>query len=167
MKKTVLITLSALLAGAAAGSSAPKSKPRAKSAEPAIVKDLRAFAAAEAAYAAVNGGFYDEPPCLIKPSSCLKSYPASKPAFLDAKTASLEIRGGYVRSFHAGGLIPADVIARGNLSPSSTNIFAFVAAPVKAGQPAYCIDPRRLCVSPTGKMGRPYDGCPADCETMK
>jgi hypothetical protein len=167
MRKIVFIVMAALGASALFAATSAATKPRAKRTEPSVVADLRAFAAAQAAYAKVNGGFFDEPPCLVTPSKCLKSYPAKKPGFLSRELGRMDMRDGYNRSFHVGHRAPDAVLKGGNVSPSSLEEFVYVAVPKVKGQPAYCVDHKRMCVQKDGIMPRPEMSCPRTCETIE
>src|SRR5205823_811413 len=50
--------------------------------ESATIGDLRTLVSAESAYSSANGGFYDDPRCLTKPSACIPGYPATAPTFV-------------------------------------------------------------------------------------
>jgi hypothetical protein len=167
MRKAVLIAVAALSSTALFAAAPRATKSAAKPKEPRVIADLRTFAAAEAAYAKVNGGFFDEPPCLVKPSSCLKSYPAGKPGFLKPELGRMDMKDGYNRSFHVGHRAPDEVLKGGNVSPSSLEEFVYVAVPRVKGQPAYCVDHHRMCVQKDGIMPRPEMSCPRTCETIE
>src|SRR6478609_6510435 len=102
MKKIVLIAVAAV---STSPSWAAATKPRPKRNEPAIIADLRSVAAAEAAYAKLNGGYFGEPPCLEKPASCLQNPPAGTPGLLSRELARMDLKDGYIRSFHSGGRV--------------------------------------------------------------
>jgi hypothetical protein len=137
-----------------------------RSPEPPVVEDLRAFHAAEAAYARHNGGFFDEPPCLVKPSTCVPNFAAGT-TFLDPQLASMDPRHGYIRSFHSGPAAPPEEVAKGEISPTSLVTFAYVAVSPTPGQPSYCVDSTgRVCTRRDGKMQRPESICPRECESL-
>ncbi len=134
-----------------------------------IVGYLRKFVTAEKEYAAHNGGLFDEPPCLAKPSSCIPDYGKDKPSsFLDKEDASLDLREGYALSFHPGMFVPPEEAKKSKVSPSSLKAFALVAAPTTKGQPAFCADSRGfLCVRVDGTIGRPWEGtCAPECTAL-
>jgi hypothetical protein len=88
-------------------------------------RDLRALLGAQRSYRMANGGFYDRPPCLARPSSCIPGY--AGPPFLDQEAAALPSRSGNAFTFHPGPAAPADALRDGRISPSSLDGYAFVA----------------------------------------
>jgi hypothetical protein len=108
--------------------------------ERAVVARLRALIAAEKSYGLANGGFYDTPRCMARPRFCMPRY--SGAPFLDAETASLRRRNGYVVSFHPGPVAKVGVDQRGKVSPSSVTDYAFDSVRVEgsAGPVRLCAD---------------------------
>jgi hypothetical protein len=129
---------------------------------------MRALLAAEEAFAKVNGGFYDAPPCLLDPASCVPAYEGPASFLDDPGLGRMGTRHGYVLSFHPGPVVPPETIAQGKVSPSSRTAFALVASPVTPGSRLFCADDTRLCYSPTGRMPHPpFAGrCPDPCEAV-
>jgi hypothetical protein len=102
--------------------------------------DVRTMIAAQYAYAAANGGFYDHPRCLAEPHRCIPNY--AGPTFLDAGMLQGK-RQGYHWTFHPGPPAPPAASATGRSSPSSLKSFAYAAVPVewgKTGTRALCGD---------------------------
>jgi hypothetical protein len=135
-----------------------------------IVAYLRKFMSAQKEYAAQNGGLFDEPPCLVKPSSCIPDYGKDRPSsFLDKDEASLSLRDGYALSFHPGMFVPPEEAKKNKVSPSSLKAFAIVAAPTQPGHAAFCADSRGfLCARLDGVVGRPWEGtCSPECVVLK
>jgi hypothetical protein len=91
------------------------------------MRDLRAIGAAEQAYKAANGGWYDKPECLVRPQDCIPGYKG--PSFLDRDFLLAESEY-YRREFHPGPVTAAAVIAASHASPSSLETFAVVAMPI-------------------------------------
>lgn len=133
----------------------------------AVETDLRTLIAAETAYKAQNGGFYDAPACLARPDSCIPGY-AGNP-LLDAEIAALRPRSGYTRTFFPGPRARPDPSQAGRVSPSSLTAWAIIAVPVQgdqAGVRAYCGDSTgRVCFISDGARPELFEGgaCPRDC----
>ncbi len=137
--------------------------------ENAAIAEVRTVAAAEAAYQAANGGYFDTPACLANPSACIPGY--AGPPLLEDRLARSEARHGYVPRFHGGPAAPA---GGGKVSPSSLVSFAYVVVPAKLGQTgirSFCGDATgRLCyfeTSETGESGELGGACPADCHDLR
>jgi type IV pilus assembly protein PilA len=135
--------------------------------ESAAIGDIRAVMTAEAAFASVNGGFYDTPRCLGRPGECLPGY--SGPVFLDETLAGLGVKNGYQRRFHAG---PPAVGVAGARSPSSLQGFAYTAVPVavgRTGQRAFCGDASgAVCMTAVGDEPEVIDGaCAPSCVPLQ
>jgi len=139
--------------------------------ESLAIGDIRTVIAAEVAYQAANGGFYDSLQCLGAPRGCLPAYPVTSPAFLDARLASAKVDSGYSRTFHLGPPAPPDVVASGKISPSSVTSFAYVAVPVKPGQTgvrAFCGDSRgRICYTADGTPPVEDGACRKSCSLLE
>jgi hypothetical protein len=127
--------------------------------EAAVLEDIRTVIAGQAAYRAVNHGFYDgRLDCLVSPEQCIHPYPSNRPTFLDRRLASLSIDSGYRRSFTAGpgpltsegdpGLVPA------NGSATSVTTYRYDAWPRVVGHDgvrAFAADATgRICFTPDG-----------------
>jgi hypothetical protein len=130
--------------------------------EAAAIADLKTIMSAEAAYQVANAGFYDKPPCLLMPSSCIPGYPAQAPPFLDEALASLTIKDGYGRAFMASPPVPERGTAA---SPSSVGGYAVILWPAevgKTGRRAFCgAADGVICFTSDGRMPRLVDGrCP-------
>jgi type IV pilus assembly protein PilA len=100
--------------------------------ESATIGDIRTVISAQAAYSSTNGGLYESTwACLVSPFSCIPSYPANSPTFVDSQIAGLTAKSGYNRSKTSLGP-PA------NLSPlqssTSTAAYAYLASPLAQGQ---------------------------------
>jgi hypothetical protein len=127
--------------------------------------DLRAIISAETAYAASNGGNYDQLECLARPVECLPGYPADGPVFLPEVFPA--VRGGYNREFIGG--LPADQseVAFANLSPTSLQSFVYLAYPVSpsTGIRGFCGDyTGRICVTMDGSRPAVVEGmCDPAC----
>jgi hypothetical protein len=135
--------------------------------EAAVLEDVRTVIAAQAAYRAANHGFYDRRlDCLVFPSQCIPSYPASAPAFVDTRLASLRNDHGYHRSFTPGPDLP---VVPGVASVSSVTSYRYDAWPVMAGRDgvrAFAADASgRICFTrsrapvTTGPQGSLEPGC--------
>ena len=72
--------------------------------EAGTIGDIRSVSSAEAAYASAASGAYGTLSCLSIPSAatCIASYPAAAPTFIDANIAATTARSGYTRGFTAG-----------------------------------------------------------------
>jgi prepilin-type N-terminal cleavage/methylation domain-containing protein len=100
--------------------------------ESATIGDIRTVISAQAAYSSTNGGLYESNwVCLVSPFTCIPSYPANSPTFLDSQIAGLTAKSGYNRT-------TAFLAAPPNLtnlqSASSTAAYAYLASPVAQGQ---------------------------------
>jgi hypothetical protein len=133
--------------------------------EAQTIGDLRAIISAETAYAARNGGNYDQLECLTRPVECLPGYPADGPVFLSEVFPA--VRGGYNREFIGG--LPADrsEVAFANLSPTSLQSFVYLAYPVSpsTGVRGFCGDyTGRICVTMDGSSPAVVEGmCDPAC----
>jgi prepilin-type N-terminal cleavage/methylation domain-containing protein len=100
--------------------------------ESATIGDIRTVISAEAAYQSANGGWYDKITCLSGPSSCIPSYPATAPTFVDSAIASSAPKSGYARSFETG-TTPTGINTAVS-SASSLSNYAYLTSPVTNGQ---------------------------------
>jgi type IV pilus assembly protein PilA len=102
--------------------------------EAATIGSLRALVTAETSYAVANGGFYDRPECLVRPSVCLPGY--SGAAFLPESPGQ---KNGYRFTFSPG---PAPPLLPPGASRSSMAGFVMMAAPVarETGSWVFCVD---------------------------
>jgi type II secretory pathway pseudopilin PulG len=135
--------------------------------EAAAIGDVRTVISAQAAYAAANGGFYDEPACLGRPETCIPGYQG--PSFLSAEMAALTARSGYDRTFHAGP--PADASRSAQpISPSSLTSFAIVlvpSTPGRTGVRAFCGDASgQVCYTGDGSAPEVLDGMCQACQPL-
>ncbi|HVO10728.1 MAG TPA: hypothetical protein VMX54_08270 [Vicinamibacteria bacterium] len=112
--------------------------------EAAAVADLRAILSAESAYASVNGGLYDGPPCLVEPQRCRPKF-TGKP-FLQA--ATLQTRNGYKREFQPGTAASRDEIRKANASATALKDFVLAAWPEMFGETGY----RAFCADSSGRI---------------
>ena len=73
--------------------------------EAAAIGDTRTVISAEAAYQSANSGLYGQITCMATPSSCIPSYAATAPTFLDSSIAgsSQIVKQGYTRTWFANG----------------------------------------------------------------
>jgi type IV pilus assembly protein PilA len=132
--------------------------------ESAVVGDIRTLISAEAAYHAVNGGFYGPPSCLAAPSSamCIPSYPTIAPLFIDQNLASLLPKQGYSRSFQPGG--PTGV-------RSDLGCYAYHATPTVPGQTGVrgfagdCSG--MMCTTPAGTPVASTNGRLDTCDVLR
>jgi type IV pilus assembly protein PilA len=96
--------------------------------ESATIGDIRTWISAQAAYQSSNAGFYDtNQVCLVAPSTCITSYSATAPTFIDSQIAALTAKSGYdrVMGSDAG---PPTVIPAG-ASGTSTGAVVYTATP--------------------------------------
>lgn len=137
--------------------------------ETAATSEVRTVAAAEAAYQAANGGYFDTLSCLASPSRCIPGH--GGPPFLEPGVSGLEPRHGYRPSFHAGPAAPA---GGPRVSPSSLTAFAYRLVPVAPGQTgvrSFCTDATgRVCSYGAGRTDESDElpgSCPADCTDLR
>ena len=99
--------------------------------ESATIGDVRALISAESAYQSANGGYYGNITCLSSPVTCLQSYAANGPTFMDPNIAVVSAsKSGYNRSFTAGTTIAtSQTIGSGAIAD-----FTYFATPVSIGQ---------------------------------
>lgn len=119
-----------------------------------VISDARLITSAQANYSAVNHDFYEgRIECLGRPTTCIPSYPATGPTFIDSNMAALTTRCGYRRFFYPGPPAGPDEVRRKGASPSSVTCWAYVAVPVSRedGVNTFCVD----C---TGVVRRWWDG---------
>jgi type II secretory pathway pseudopilin PulG len=137
--------------------------------EAQAIGDIRTIISAETAYAASNGGNYDQLECLSRPVECLPGYPADGPVFLSEVFPA--VRAGYNREFIGG--LPADQseVAFANLSPTSLQSFVYLAYPVSpsTGVRGFCGDyTGRICVTMDGSRPTMVDGmCDPACTPLQ
>ena len=133
--------------------------------EAQAIGDIRTVISAEVAYAASNGGQFDQLECLAKPRECIPGYPPEGPVFLSEIPPAMQ--AGYHREFEVG--MPADgsEVAFANLSPSSVQSFVFLAYPESpsTGTRGFCGDyTGRICVTVDGSRPSVVDGlCDPAC----
>jgi len=142
--------------------------------ESATIGDIRTLMSAQAAYSAVNQGYYDARlQCLVAPSAtgCIPSYPTNAPTFLDATLAGLTAKAGYNRLW-APGPYPMGVPV--TASPTSALIYRYDATPVVGGVTGvrgFASDAsQRICFSSNGAPippGVPYQTLPANCNQLR
>jgi hypothetical protein len=125
-------------------------------AEATAIGDIRTVISAQAAYASQNDGRYEPRlECLVQPATCLPSYPANGPLFLDRKLASLRPKAGYRRAFHPGPPAAPRPPLRGRSRPPGVVSFAYTAvpeAPGETGVRGFCGDSTALiCFTPDGR----------------
>jgi type IV pilus assembly protein PilA len=100
--------------------------------ESATIGDIRTVISAQAAYSSTNGGLYESQwPCLVAPFTCIPSYPANSPTFVDSQIAALSPKSGYNRS---NDFLPTPGGLGLLQSPSSTAAYAYLATPLAQGQ---------------------------------
>ena len=102
--------------------------------ESATIGDIRTVISAQAAYQSANGGWYASSfPCLSVPTggTCIPSYPANGPTFLDPNLTAQNPKSGYNRSFTAGPTVSVNTAISGT---ASTSTYAYTAWPVTSGQ---------------------------------
>jgi type II secretory pathway pseudopilin PulG len=133
--------------------------------EASTIGDLRSIISAQAAYSSSNGGFYDQPECLVRPQECIPGYPAEGPNFL--QEVPLAVENGYRREFRPGA--PAQ---SPGVSPSSMVTFAYLAYPENpgvTGNRGFCADHTGLiCVTMDGTMPPVVDGqCDPTCVPLQ
>jgi len=134
--------------------------------EAAAVADLRTVLSAEAAYASVNGGLYDGPPCLVEPQRCRPKF-TGKPLL---EAATLQTRNGYKREFLPGTAASKAEIRKANASATGLKDFVLVAWPEvfgETGHRAFCADSSGRICSAEGATAPVKNGrCTADCEPL-
>jgi hypothetical protein len=144
--------------------------------EAAVLEDIRKVIAGQAAYRAVNHGFYDgRLDCLLSPERCIFPYPpTAAPAFLDSRLASLNAASGYLRSFTAGPELPSPgVSVSGHASASSVTTYRYDAWPRIVGHDgvrAFAADATgRICFTSGGTPVSPVSQGKLDpsCSTLE
>src|SRR5688500_18566856 len=95
--------------------------------ESATVGDIRTWISAEAAYHGMNGFYDSNPKCLNAPSTCIPTYSATAPTFIDSQLAALSTKSGYARLMGSDAGPPNNPPA--GTSPSSTTAVVLVAVP--------------------------------------
>jgi type IV pilus assembly protein PilA len=137
--------------------------------EASAIGDLRTVISAEAAYQSANSGFYDNTTCLAAPSGCIPGYPANGPVFLD-RTFLSNPRHGYRFQFAAGTPATAEVVQRGQVSPSSLEGYVYLAVPLTQGQTgvrSFCADASGMICSMQGPMPESAGACPSECTPLQ
>ena len=133
--------------------------------EAAAIGDVRTVISAEAAYSSANGGFHDSLSCLGAPSGCIPNYKG--PVFLSSEMAAAAPRHGYRFRLQLG---PA-AQAEGPVSPTSAEVFAYLAVPVNPGQTgvrSFCGDSTGRVCSTIGAEPAIVDGvCAPDCTDLR
>src|SRR5687768_11646728 len=137
--------------------------------ESATLGDIRTLISAQAAYQSANSGFYaSRLACLTSPTTCIPSYPAIAPTFLDSQLASQNSKSGYNRLFSFGALQGAVPTA----STSSTSVYAYDATPVVIGQTGvrgFAADSSgRICFTVDGQaVGAAAGILPPTCQDLR
>jgi prepilin-type N-terminal cleavage/methylation domain-containing protein len=137
--------------------------------ESATIGDIRTVISAQAAYQSANGGLYDSKlTCLLVPSGCIPSYPATAPTFIDSQIAAVTPKSGYIRAFSPGAVAPTSA----NTSPTSTGAYAYVTsavAPSQTGVRAFGGDASGVvCVTLNGAALTPVSGAlPVGCTPLQ
>ena len=123
--------------------------------EAATIGDTRTLISSQAAYQSANGGFYDgNLSCLSAPSAtCIPSYPANAPTFIDSQLASLQAKSGYNRAF-VGASAPTVIPVAS--SPSSMSVYRYDSTPVNVGQTGV----RGFGADSSGRICYTNDGSP-------
>lgn len=139
--------------------------------ESSAIGDLRTVLAVEGDYAAANQGFYDQPRCLVTPSTCIPGQAAAGLFPLSADSVPLGTRRGYRWSFHPGPKAVASPELGGRVSPTSLQGFAWTAVPErfeKTGVRAFCVDDRgAIFYSADGTLPEVRDGrCPSGLQPL-
>ena len=138
--------------------------------ESATLGDIRTLISAQAAYQSANGGFYDgNLDCLTSPVTCIPSYPAIAPTFLDSQLASQQAKSGYNRSF-LGANTPNPVPAFS--SATSRSVYSYDATPVNIGQTGvrgFAADSSgRICFTNDGTpVGAANGLLPSNCQDLR
>ena len=103
--------------------------------ESATIGDIRTWISAEAAYHGANAGFYDSNPvCLTIPSSCIPTYSAGGPNFIDSQIASLTTKSGYSRAMGSNSGPPPAIPPGASATSTSAVVYeATPATPNKTG----------------------------------
>lgn len=102
--------------------------------EAATIGDTRTVISAQAAFQSANGGWYAQNLACLNAvtTSCIPSYPANAPTFLDSSIASGMSKSGYDRAFEQGTeptVINTNVTADGSLQG-----YAYLGTPTVVGQ---------------------------------
>jgi hypothetical protein len=139
--------------------------------ERAVLEDIRKVIRAQAAYRAVNHGFYEgRLECLVSPQECIPFYPSNAPSFLDSRLATLGIEFGYKRSFTAG---PGPISLPAVASPTSALAYRYDAWPATVGFTGvrgFAADATgRICFTPDGtRVSEVTEGkLPRDCTPLE
>jgi hypothetical protein len=135
--------------------SLPSGHSRVGAYEAGTIGDIRALVSAEVAYSTENGGFFDRPECLQKPTTCIPGF-GQEYKFLDDAAQWAGTRHGYVRTFQPGPAAPADVLAQGKVSPSSVTSYTYVGVPKEPGLTGV----RGFCGDFEGRITFTKDGTP-------
>jgi hypothetical protein len=126
---------------------------------------------AEKTYAALNGGFFDEIGCLMRPTECRPTLSADTMPFLDPSYGWLEPKLGYARTFHPGPKPTPDEVQKAGASATSLKAFAYTATPLQpgvTGTRAFCGDSSgKLCVTADGRDPSVKDGRCEPCKKME
>ena len=120
--------------------------------ESATTGDIRTWISAEAAYQGVNGFYDTKATCLSAPSTCIPTYSATAPTFLDSQLGALATKSGYARSMGSDGGPPTNPPP--GISATSTTAVVLVAVPAvpnKTGVRGFAGDTAGLiCTCDTG-----------------
>ena len=95
--------------------------------ESATIGDIRTWISAEAAYQGVNGFYDSDAKCLNAPNTCITTYSATAPTFIDSQLGSLSTKSGYARLMGSDAGPPTNPPA--GVSPTSTSAVVLVAVP--------------------------------------
>ena len=139
--------------------------------ESSAIGDVRTVISAQAAYAAVNGGYYDTMECLASPAGCLPGNAGDALTVIDPALAQATIKNGYRRTLHPGPAVDPSRLTR-PVSASSVVSFAYVAVPLTAGQTgvrSFCGDDRGMvCFMSDGSEPPVVNGrCGDTCKGLR
>jgi type IV pilus assembly protein PilA len=139
--------------------------------ESGAIGDVRTVISAQMAYQSANCGAYGPMECLSQPTApgCIPNYPAVGPTFLDATLASLQVKSGYTRAFHAGNTIALPEPCSGG---TGLDNFAYTAVPAtfgKTGVRGFCGDSTGIvCSTMDGSAPEVTNGqCGAGCTPLR
>jgi hypothetical protein len=107
--------------------------------EPKAIVTVERFAAAQATYAAANGGRFGSPACLAAPARCIPGFTGSI-AFEHPSTLAFQ-KDGYVFQFFSPETIEVAKARRDGVSVERLDKYAFLALPTgRGGVRMFCVD---------------------------
>jgi len=142
--------------------------------ESATIGDIRTVISAEAAYQSSNAGFYDGIlTCLVFTNTCIPTYSATAPTFLDSQIGAMTPKSGYNRSVPSVAAAPIPIPPGASASSTGGVVYGAVPSSIdKTGVRGFAGDTSGvICTSGNGTMPDNLLGAvvptPGTCDVLR